>query len=436
MKHLNNPESVPIEPIRTKMNPEVIEPIENEMHEASADDPEEWEPEGSADAPKKRRKVRMREKHIQKVRESINGHDIRYRGPLSYRHLRIIAWVLLGFSLCGTILSLVYRYIPNLLPIVGQLGDVFSTLWQHAVPLFMLANFAVILRTKEKYGHTILIYAAFSAAVYAGFLLLVERYIKGSLAVLLQDAGSAKEMVNGIFLSVFTTGFCSFNIFIDLLLYTILTFFLYCRPKHVFTGKKLIVFRLFTLVPIAYEVASIVLKFRAMLGLITLPVWTWPLLTTKPPAIFAVFLALALYIKRRERLFTASGFTHEEYRLFLNTRRNSLNVSLFTAVVFILAAIVDALLMVILSAVLAVSQNGANATEQMYRSTFDLLQKIGIGNGIQLMGFAPVVLLYSYSKTYKNRTADLLIPIFGMGFIVLLVLEFLYQLIRLAPTLM
>ena len=117
--------------------------------------------------------------------------------------------------------------------------------------------------------------------------------------------------------------------------------FLNYKPRRVFTGRARILFRLLALLPIGYEVGCMLLKLRAARGLIQVPVWAYPLLTTKPPMTFVLFLALALFVKTRELRFRRHGKTHEEYHAFLKTRRNSLNFSVFLAIMLVIVSILD-----------------------------------------------------------------------------------------------
>lgn len=59
----------------------------------------------------------------------------------------------------------------------------------------------------------------------------------------------------------------------------------------------------------------------------------------------------------------------------------------------------------------------------------------GVGQGLGLIPLAPFVLLFSYKKTYKSVVPDLMIPICGIAFVGLFTVEFVFEMIRLMPTL-
>ena len=56
---------------------------------------------------------------------------------------------------------------------------------------------------------------------------------------------------------------------------------------------------------------------------------------------FVLFVALALFVKTRELRFRRHGKTHEEYRAFLKTRRNSWNFSVFLAIMLVIVSLLD-----------------------------------------------------------------------------------------------
>ncbi|MBP5552919.1 MAG: hypothetical protein J6X41_06015, partial [Spirochaetales bacterium] len=156
-------------------------------------------------------------------------------------------------------------------------------------------------------------------------------------------------------------GFFAFNIFIDLFLCTSVMYFLNHQPKRVFVGKKRIIFRLFAILPIAYEALSIYLKWLSTGNEIRLPFIIYPLLTVKPPMTFVTFIILALFVKIREKRFCRNGRSLEEYQEFLNTRRNSLNFSVFASIVLVVMGLVDLYITIIFPAIRIGMQTGVSA---------------------------------------------------------------------------
>jgi hypothetical protein len=211
-------------------------------------------------------------------------------------------------------------------------------------------------------------------------------------------------------------------------------FFLNARPKRVFTGKKVLILRVLALLPIAYEIASIVIKFKAAMGEITLPIWSFSLLTVKPPMTFAVFILLATHMKTREMRFCRHGRTHEEYQAFLQTNRNSRHFSVYLAVVLVVAAALDFIMMIVMAVLAAPNVDAlTNAEAEDIMQFVQVASDVGFGGSVMLIIVAPVMLLYSYTRIPKNKMISTLIPATGIVLIILIVIEGIYQLLGYLP---
>lgn len=284
-----------------------------------------------------------------KIHEVTAENDIRYLGPLNYQHFQILGWLcivmtqaMLLISLGGKIDSSIQKRFEGAIPVLQWISSM-------SLPFLLIANFARIVNNVEGYRKQLIKNGAAMAGISLAAILVLERYAVGSLAILEGEGGQAEAVLLAVLKMTRAGryGFVSFNIFVDLFLCTLVMFFLNYQPKHIFKHpKSRIVFRLFTVFPIAYEVISIILKIRCANGQIMLPVWVFPMLTVKPPMTFVLFIALAVYVKTRERRFRRHGKTHEEYQAFLKTRRNSRNFSVFLAVMLVVISIVDFVILV------------------------------------------------------------------------------------------
>ena len=217
-------------------------------------------------------------------------------------------------------------------------------------------------------------------------------------------------------------GFFAFNIFIDLFLCALFMFFLNVQPKRVFTGKKVLILRFMSLIPVAYELASLWLKYMAASHQITLPFWVFPMLTVKPPMTFVLFMLLAIHIKAGERRFCRKGRSHEEYMAYLTTNRNSLHFSVYLIFLLILTAVLDILALVLFSAVTAVNA-GVSDDQDAILGFVRSAGALGFGKTVPQLFLLPLMLLYSYSWIPKSKTAGMLIPIISCGLIVFVILE-------------
>lgn len=363
-----------------------------------------------------------------KIHEIDSTNDIKYRGVFTYQHFRIAAWLFLAVSQIGVMFTLASKFRPEILQSFGVAATVLSIFKDLATPLLLIANFAVILSAREGYKKLLIRFGALSGGVLAAFLLFFEHYAVGLFSI-----GVPREEARQTVASIIAgDGFTSFNIFLDLFLCTLVMFFLNHEPKKVFVGKKLIVFRLFALLPILYEAVSVLLKILAGFGKITLSPFIFPFLTTKPPFEFIVFIALALFIKRRERKFRKNGKTREEYNEFLGTNANSWHFSVHAAIIMAAAAMLDFLIAVVLTAIIVAPAYGTEVFRDYAVSAVTMLLRCGFGASITLIIIAPVMLLFSYNRKPRFPSLDKYIPLVGAALIVLVYLESVYLVIRFA----
>ena len=369
-----------------------------------------------------------------KQRKYDTESDIRYRGPLSYRTFKILGWLCIALSQVAVLLTMEARLDPGMADALRTPTMVLKLLSNLALPFLLIANFALILNAGEGYGKQLARFGGIALAVVAGSVALFQRYIVGSVAVFMESRQEAVAFLSDMFHMPSGAGYLSYNLFIDLFLCTLLMFFLNYRPKRLFTGKLLGVFRAFAVLPVVYEIASITLKILAVEGKVALPLIVFPLLTVKPPMTFLVFVVLAFFIKNRERVFRKNGRTHADYQAFLKTNRNSLQFSSFTAIILAAAGILDIVAFFVVSAILSQhTPEGAELAEDFYLSH---LNALGLGDSVLLLLLSPLMLLFSYTRTHRNKMPDTLIPFAGVVLIALVYIEGGYQFLLMVPDLL
>lgn len=359
-------------------------------------------------------------KKRRKLHEISLEQDIKYRGPLSYRYLKIAGWVCIAASQIFVLISFFNNIRPGSVVLPIAVTWILVLVSSLPVPLFLLANFSLILDSDKGYKRLLLANGLAAGGIAVVFILLYLRYGIGIAGLLLGDKSAAISALDQIFSSLTASG-KAFNVFLDFFLCTLFMFFLNYRPLHFFTGKKILLFRAFALFPVFYEIASLVIKFLAARKLFILPVILFPFLTVKAPLLFIVFVVLAFFIKNRERRFCRNGRTHQEYTVFLKTNRNSWHFSVFTAIVFLIAGLIDLILFFVL---LSIQANGSGQGGEIINS-------LGFGSGsIGLILLAPFVLLFSYTRRHKSILPDIVIPIAGMVLVVLVYLEGIFQALK------
>ena len=379
----------------------------------------------------RRRRVRLYER---------GAHDdIKYRGPLSYRAFQIIGWICLVVTQAVVVITLASKANPDTANHYATMAEGLSYIAAMSLPFLLLASFATMLNHNTSYLMQLVKNFALMLALAAVFYIGIYHFVLGSLSALDPEPGRAERFLEDMIHSS-GTGFIAFNVFVDLfLLCTLFLFFLCYRPRKLFQGKSVILLRLCAVLPVAYELACIWWKWYSAKGIAHIPVQLFPFLTVKPPMTFLVFIVLAIYIKLRERHFLKHGRTYEEYQAFLGTNRNSLHFAVFAAVLLLIAGLLDLLFFLDIAAyeVLEMLKLDKLSSIDISRILDPNLvlgaTAMGFGNAIQLLLMPPFVLLFSYTRTHKNKLIDIFIPIVGIVCILIVYLQGGYQIIRIMP---
>ena len=373
----------------------------------------------------KERKKR-RKRHITEITAE---NDIKFRGPLSYRHLRIIAWVFLAIAQIGVILTM-SAGINNNPQMYGPVPNILNFFANFMAPLFLIAAFSTVIVAKNGYQRILILYGGLSVIIYILFILIYRHFLVGLADAL--SPGSGQTTIDSILSIVLGNGFIAFNIFIDLFLCALSTFFVNYKPKEHFKGRKIYIFRAFVVFPILYELSSIALKILASTEVIKLSAYFYPLLTTKAPVAFIIFILMALFVKKRENFFTKKGKTIEEFNTFQKTNANSLHFSVFLSITIAIGAIIDFIiffaLFIGLSALTPVPE-GVEAIEYITYIA-KIVYSWGFGQTASMILIIPLVLLFDYRKTYENTLLDIIIPLAGVAIVAIIYIEGGFEVIR------
>ena len=368
-----------------------------------------------------------------KLHEYSAENDIRYRGPLSYQGFQILGWLCITLLSGILLLKIGIKLDPKHAAQYTSINRVLTYIESGSLPFLLISNFSRILNNEEGYRTQLIRNGGAALAISVVSILFFNRYVIGTFTQFVTDPEEVAPFLALEFNSIEKKGFIAFNLFIDLFLCTLVMFFLNVRPKRFFTGKKRYFVRAMAILPVAYEACSIYLKGQAATGKILLPFWTFPLLTVKPPMTFMVFVVLVFYIKQREWRFRRHGKKHAEYRAFLKTNRNSLQFSIFLAVVLVAAAVLDFVIMVFLTASAAVEASSAEVFAGSEAEVVRMMagaMAMGFGDAVSLLFVAPLVLLFSYTRVPKNKMLSAVIPVAAIVLMIIFLLEGGYQGIR------
>ena len=365
-----------------------------------------------------------------KLKYRTKENDIKYQGPLSYRYLRILAWLSMAIAQLGIVFSL-----ASFLDIQGKssfdaanaIVNFFAAL---PLALFMLANFGIILRNRHNFKYLFIFYGGVMLGLYAVANIVVLHYVYGSLhAINPETSFQSVALQTGTFLASSGTSGYIFNLFVDLFLCVLTVFFFFYNPRSkAFQGRRVIIFRLFVLIPIAYEAVSIYVKNAAMLGKIEVPSYFFFLLTSKPPLTFAAFFIVTLILKIRERKFLRE-FDHDVELLeeHNNTNAHSFRTSITISIVFTVVAGIDIL---VLLGYLVATTIKLGLDDYAIFTAYDMASNIGFGSSASLALISPLVLLYSYTRTHKNKKLDSFLPFLGIAFMLFTIIEGCYLVLR------
>ncbi len=354
--------------------------------------------------------------------------DIKYRGPLSYRHFKIIGWLLFVLKMLVPPLKLVVMTNSKAADALATPIAIMELVTPLSVFFLLIASMSQLL-VKGDYKKQMLTNGGAAFAIILVFELFYHRYIVGYVDAFVANRLESLAMCNAVFSSLNPAGFATFNVFLDLFLCTCVMFFLNYEPTKVFVGKKRKWFRCLALLPVLYELVCLWFKLQANSGEFHMPISSFPFLTTKPPMMFFVFCAMVVYQMLREKRFCKDGRTHEEYEEYLGTNRSSWQFAKFAAVACLIAGFVDLIIVIVAMAgefsvnIGYFSTLTSEAKDMWVYDVFNKYANAGFGGSVDLLGLAPLMLLFNYTKTYKNTLAEMAIPVVAIVLLVIIYLE-------------
>ena len=355
---------------------------------------------------KTKRQLRKEKRYEKRRNKLFNTEDIKYSGPLTYRYLRVIAWVAIAISQVSVITTLTTNICakPFASNTVSQICSVIGGL---TIPLFLIASFSLILNRSKSYGKIIISYFAIYLAIGFGSLIFLSRYV----LALINQLGDSKDFAAEL-LAGFVGKRIEFNVFADLFVLSLVNFFINYNPKKIFTGKKVFFFRIMIIIPLMFIAASCLLKYFDSMGTLKLPLQLHPFLATKSFLTHIMFIFISLWIKNRERIYRKFGATNEQFESYLKTNRNALLFSIQICVVFFIFSVIDLFATSIMYAI-------SSTVPEMLK----VIDATGSGQCIGLFIAIPVILLFNYTKTHKNSLADMIVPAIGIILIAFVYLE-------------
>jgi len=334
-------------------------------------------------------------------------NDIKYRGPLSYREMRIFAFLFLLVSqVAGIVLSAnkFLNVIPN--SFNGTL-EVLKDFGMFSLPMFLMASFAIVLANEDKLINTMLFYFSVALGIYLAIILFYGRYLKGLLGL---ATGAEGEDLNAIADSIASSLFSSvvnINVFIDMFILSVFAFFILYTPKKIKKKGAVLAFRLCSIIPVLIAFGSSVIYGLINLGKLKLGFLVMNALPCRSISVYIIFFAIVLFVKLKKARFLKKGGTEEEYAVYSASNINSLHYSLFVSVLLVAVFLFDLFIFYV----------------------FPISIFFGYGTSFYMFVIIPFVMLFSYTRTRKNKVIDIIIPFVYIGLFALIIVELTFQLL-------
>ena len=360
---------------------------------------------------RKEKKLEKRNAKTEKLKNRFFSEtDIKFRGPLSYRHLRIIAWIAIAVMVFVKINDISAVFLENKVMNNEALEYILDFLSQTSIPLFIIATFSTLFNNSKSFKKMIIFYGVAYVLVAIIIIIVYQHYVVNVLNVLDISAEAKNSVKIGL------ANHVQVNVFADLFALSIFNFCMNYTPKKIFLGKKKRLFRMIGFIPILIAVLGYIIKVGESLKVIDAPFSLCVFLPTKPPLIYALFIIVTIWIKLREKKFYKLGGTKEGYIKYAKSNRGSLDFSITFSVTLAIISIIDFVLLMVTLLSLNVGL--------LFFSVF-----LDIGDCSLLIFSIPVVMLFSYTKIYDDTGTDLMISMGGVGLVAITIVETVYRII-------
>jgi Ca2+/Na+ antiporter len=180
-----------------------------------------------------------------KFHEYTAANDMKYKGPLNYQSFQLFGWICIVLAVVAGLINAGASIDPELEKRIGKIGTILSWIASLSLPFLLMANFSKILANKEGYKKQLLRNGGASLAIFVVTIVMGSRYFVGTVEQIVTPKEEVVPLLESFIRRAKPEGFLAFNLFIDLFMCTLSLYFLNARPKRVFTGKRVIILRLF-----------------------------------------------------------------------------------------------------------------------------------------------------------------------------------------------
>lgn len=338
-------------------------------------------------------------KRKRKIAKLLAKKDIKYRGPLSYRSVRILGFVFLILAQAVLCYSFVKKFI-SMPQWTDGMFNFFEIISAFSLPMFLMVNFTIIMSSKKKIINYLITYTALALMIYLGIIFVYYRYLNGICVSISDTFEEGVALADTIAKQVFGK-VINYNIFVDLSLFSLFFFFFFYSPKKIKTKKGILWFRLCSIIPLLIAVTSFIIYGHYFIGDLNLPVALLAIMPCRSIGIYAIFVVISFTIKLRKYLFIKWGGSEEQYEIYARSSRSSFEVSVFSAITIVVVSILDLSLLLI----------------------YPRLLLNGVGLTAYMIFIAPILFLFSYTRVPKKSAFDTYLPFIAFGIIAICYLE-------------
>lgn len=335
-----------------------------------------------------------------KIDRLISKQNIKFRGPFSYRTVRIFAYIFMLFAQVYLIYSLACK-ITTPPDWTKSLVNILEILSVFALPLFITANFCIIMSSKKDIKSHLIINSIIAILIYLSIILIHYRYVGGLSNIIFKDNPELANSFTDALSSLFFGKIINYNIFVDLALFSLFFFFFFYTPQKIKSKKGLTLFRICSIFPVLIAVCSSLLYALHYLSFIKLPVAALAIMPCRSFTFYAIFFALSIVIKYRKHKFIKMGGTRQEYEAYSKSNRSSLEISIIASIIIFVVCLIDFILLLVEPMVLL----------------------LGIGTNFYFVFIIPFIFLLSYTRKPKLKALDYILPIIFIVAVIIVYLE-------------
>ena len=259
--------------------------------------------------------------------------EFSYKPICTYKTLKTIAGLMLSVSLltsCYCYVMMFYYQTPKD-ELAGFL-DFFMQLGKIAIPLIVYSLFLQLNTEKEKTVRVVLLQLAMAILFYAFEIILYYYFIVPFLSEMIgSEIGIDVTLIIKEISNLFLGLMGNVNVFIDTFALSLIFLFLIYTPKKI-KEKNIKFYRLLTLVPVTFIIASNVIMYFIKTGAILSNVYISGVFSARPIYVYFFFFALCFYTKYRHKIY---GIKHdlEQYNSYIESnvglRRYTYVISIF-----------------------------------------------------------------------------------------------------------